>query len=137
MTNLLKSIVFITAISLSCYSFAGFFNNKLVLYKCPQSTDVNSCSSVCKADSPAMEAEFKINKSERAVQVIVFDGGKQIGSMYLDKCVIFDDKNWKCEPDQYSIGSKRMANGVYSDDVQLIGVIKGMAPMQAAKICGK
>ena len=137
MTNLLKSTLFFFVISLSGYSFASFFNNKLVIYECPQSTDVNSCSSVCKADSPPMKAEFKINKSERAVQVIVFNGDKQIGSIYLDKCVIFDNKNWKCEPDQYSIGSKRMANGVYSDDVQIIGVVKGMAPMQPASICGK
>jgi len=129
--------VFLFSICISFNAFASFFSNKLTLYKCPESFDVNSCSSVCKADSPPMKAEFKVNKSAKAVQIVLFDGSKQIGSMYLDRCVIFDEKNWKCEPDQYSIGSKRMANGVYSDDVQLIGVVKNLPPMPAARYCGK
>ncbi len=62
-----------------------------------------------------MEMEFKVNKEAKAVQATVFDEGKQRGSMVLENCIIFDEKNWNCEREN-SIGSRRMANGIYSDD---------------------
>lgn len=112
---------------------AGFFNKKLTVYRC-SSGAVGSCDSSCKKDSPTMEMEFKVSKTNKAVQQIVFDDGKQVGAIVLENCIIFDDKNWTCEPGQYVVGYRKMANGIYSDNTQFIGL---KTPNPPANICAK
>lgn len=112
---------------------AGFFDKKLTIYRCP-SEAVGSCDSSCKKDSPPMEMEFKVSKPNKAVQTIVFRDGKQVGAIVFENCIIFDDKNWTCEPGQSVSGSRKMANGIYSDNTQILGL---KSPVVPANLCAK
>lgn len=112
----MKTFFFMCCICYSINSFAGFFSKKLTVYTCPNDySSAAACAATCKKASPAMEIEFKVNKEAKAVQATVFDEGKQRGSVVLKNCIIFDEKNWNCERENV-IGSRRMANGIYSDD---------------------
>ena len=70
----------------------------------------NSCSSSC-SRAVGVEVEFTVNKKEKAIQMVYFVKGKQADSSILDKCIIFDDKNWSCEG---ALDPRKMVNGIFS-----------------------
>lgn len=134
----MKIFFFMCCICYSINSFAGFFSKKLTIYRCPNDySSIEACASTCKKDSPAMKIEFKVNKEAKAVQAIAFQEGKQSGSIFIENCIIFDEKNWKCRPYEDMLGSKRMTNGIYSDDAIFYYPGTGIKPSPPSNICAK
>jgi hypothetical protein len=104
-----KLIAILVASVYSISAPAALFNSRLSAYNCPENMSANSCSSSC--TSAGIEVEFTVNKKEKAIQMVYFMKGKQADSSILDKCIIFDDKNWSCEA---LLGPQKMVNGIFS-----------------------
>jgi hypothetical protein len=90
---------------------AALFNSRLSAYACPSNILAVSCGAPC-TRAIDIEVEFTVNKKDKAIQMVYFMKGKQADSSILDKCIIFDDKNWSCEGGV--LGPDRMINGIFS-----------------------
>jgi hypothetical protein len=119
----MHKITFLIFSLLICQSaFAGLFDNRLQQYRCKDAEQAHSCTSCEVTDLVEkgksyfkIEFEFKVDKQQNRVMMIVFDLGKMAQSDYLDNCKVIDNKNWICTNKNSLVTStKKMVKGIYT-----------------------
>lgn len=102
--------------------FGGFYllvNQRLTSYSCSSSVNAEACFR-CKPSSDGEKVDFLVNKNNQTVMKRMFvkiKGQSIVTSSLLEKCKIFDEKNWDCSE------GERIGRGFfYTHDVMVDGV---------------
>ena len=118
------NIIFLVFLIVGCNN-----NSYLDAYDCDSSTSVSVCKGKCKLKDD-IKLSFKTNKEDRKVMMIVYerDTKKTTGSIVIDNCTVFDDKNWSCSSTSDGkknayLSTDKMTNGIFASEKNYVNLI--------------
>ena len=103
-------------------------NSYLDAYDCDSSTSFSVCKGKCKLNDD-IKLSFKTNKEDRKVMMIVYEREtkKTTGSIVIDNCTIFDEKNWSCsstreDKNNAYLSTDKMTNGIFASEKNYVNL---------------